>query len=128
GFGFGREREPATRLGGVAGEEVLRDRQHVLAPPAQWRGLDRDDVQAKEEGLAEGAGGGLLTYYPVRGGADPAVARASGPCPRPGAPRPPGGRAGAWPGSRGSPRRSRRGRACPPARARSSRRAWRQRR
>src|SRR5205085_4639561 len=42
-----------SMLGGVAGEEMLRQVADVLAPVAQRRQLDGDHLQAPEEVLAE---------------------------------------------------------------------------
>ena len=61
----GDERELAAGLGGVAREEVARERQDVLAPLAQRRELDRDHVQAEVEVLAEAAGGDLVAQVAV---------------------------------------------------------------
>ena len=101
-LGLGRERELPPGSGGVAGEEVVRERQHVLAALAQRRQLDRDDVQPEEEVLAEAAGGHLVAQHAVRRGDDPHVDRPRLGAADAAAPRPPGARAGASPGSRGS--------------------------
>ena len=44
-------------VGGQPLEEVIREQQHVGLPLAQRRDEDREDVQAVEQVLAEGAGG-----------------------------------------------------------------------
>ena len=76
GLRLGREGEPPARLGAVAREEVPRERQDVLAPLAQRRELDRDDVQAEVEVLAEAARGHLVAEDAVRRGDDAHVDRA----------------------------------------------------
>ena len=63
-------------LGGVALEEVLRQRRDVLGALVQRRQVDLDGVEPEEQVLAEPPGGDLGAQVGVGGREDPHVDRA----------------------------------------------------
>ena len=112
-------------------EEVADELRDVLAALAQRRQADLDDAQAVVEVLAELAVGDPLREARVGRREDAHVDRERAAGRRPARSRAPGGPAGAWTAARRACRRSRRERACRPARSRSGprapRRRWRRR-
>ena len=127
-LGLGREaHQRLAELRGEALEEVAEEQRDVLAPLAQGRHADLDDVEAVVEVLAEAARLHLLAEVAVGGGDDARRRRRCRRCRRRGGSSAPGGPAGASPAPAAAARRPRRGRASPcrpPRRGRASAR-WR---
>ena len=65
-----RERGQRQRGGLQAAQEVLRQRDEVLAPLAQGRQMDLEDVQAEEQVVPERPLGHASLQILVRGGQD----------------------------------------------------------
>ena len=57
----------------VAVEEEARQRRDVFAAIAQWRQMDRHDVEAVIQIVAETAGFDLIFQEPIGGGDDPGI-------------------------------------------------------
>src|SRR5262249_3530878 len=67
GARLGREPDVAAPVArGDPGEDVIRERLHVLAALAKRREPDRDDAQPEEEALAEAAGAHVGLEVAVR--------------------------------------------------------------
>ncbi len=112
--GRGVERRNALSRPAVAGQQPHRQRQHVGAPPAQWRQRQRKYVQSVVQVFAKPSGGDILAQAPVGGRQHAHVERQRQRARRAARPRAPAVRAAAWPAATAASRRSRRAASVPP--------------
>jgi hypothetical protein len=69
-FRFGRQRQRALGLFGLAREEMPSQRKDVFAALAQWGELNRNYAQAEKKILAKATRRNLLSDWPIGRGHD----------------------------------------------------------